>query len=162
MVSAVYKVLQEHVRACEGKEETNKKELKTMGKKCIVCKEGEIVERDGKFGKFLTCSGFPKCKTVYVMTEDGDFKIKEKKIVKSTGRKCPECQKAGRDGELLERKNKSNGNSFLGCSAWPRCKHSEPMEGESGSSKKTYAKKAVEEESPAEDLDLSIDGDEDK
>jgi DNA topoisomerase-1 len=161
VVSAVYKVLQEHVKACEDNP-ANKKEVKSMGKKCMVCKEGEIIERDGKYGKFYACNKFPGCKTTYEMTEDGDFKVKERKVVKSSGRKCPECQKAGRDGELIERKNKSNGNSFYGCNRWPTCKHSEPIDGESGSTKKTYAKKVVEkeEETPDEVLDLSIDGDE--
>ena len=164
VVGSVYETLQKHIKTSEANP-ANKKEVKSMGKKCIVCKEGEIVERDGRFGKFYACSRYPTCKTVYAMSEDGDFNIKEKKIVKSTGKKCPDCEKHGRDGELLERKNKSNGNSFYGCSKYPACKYSAPIDGESG--KKSYPKKAPkkveeEEETPSEELDLSIDGDEEK
>jgi len=162
VVKSVYEILQKHIKSCEEKPE-NKKEVKKMGKKCKVCEEGEIVERDGRFGKFFSCNKYPGCKTVYEMTEDGEFRIKERKAVKSTGKKCPECQKAGRDGELVERKNKSNGNKFYGCNRYPGCKYSEPIEGESGSGQKKYVKKNTEkeeeEESPTEELDLSIDGD---
>jgi DNA topoisomerase-1 len=163
VVGAVYEVLQKHIKT-SGESIENKKEAKSMGKKCKVCKEGEIVERDGRFGKFYACDKYPTCKTVYEATEDGDFKIKERKAVKTTGKKCPECEKSGRDGELIERKNKSSGNSFYGCSKYPACKYSSPLEGESSSGKKTYAKKTVkkEEEPDTDELDLSIDGDEDK
>src|SRR3972149_4435906 len=32
------------------------------GVKCPECKEGEIVERRGRFGLFYSCSNYPKCK----------------------------------------------------------------------------------------------------
>lgn len=44
---------------------------------------------------------------------------KGKKIyAKPVGKKCPLCKK----GNVLERKNKSKGNLFLGCSNYPTCK----------------------------------------
>ena len=32
------------------------------GKKCPVCRDGDEVVRDGKFGRFLSCSKYPECK----------------------------------------------------------------------------------------------------
>lgn len=31
---------------------------------CQKCKKGKMIERSGKFGKFLGCSNFPKCKNI--------------------------------------------------------------------------------------------------
>jgi DNA topoisomerase-1 len=41
-----------------------KKAAKSTGKTCPKCKKNELVERDGKFGKFIACSGFPKCRHI--------------------------------------------------------------------------------------------------
>jgi DNA topoisomerase I len=40
------------------------KKLVTTGKKCPKCKQHDLVERDGKFGKFISCSGYPNCKHI--------------------------------------------------------------------------------------------------
>ncbi|OGM79355.1 DNA topoisomerase I, partial [Candidatus Woesebacteria bacterium RIFOXYB1_FULL_38_16] len=37
-------------------------EVEKIGKKCPECKEGELVIRVGRFGKFISCSRFPECK----------------------------------------------------------------------------------------------------
>jgi len=58
-------------------------------KKCPLC-GAPLVIKLGKFGKFLACSNFPKCK----YTE---------KIIKSLKIKCPKCKK----GEIVERKTKN-------------------------------------------------------
>ena len=31
-------------------------------KKCPECNSGTLLERSGKFGDFIGCSGYPKCK----------------------------------------------------------------------------------------------------
>ncbi len=56
---------------------------KKTGVKCPECgdlsagKQGEIIERRGRFGAFFSCSNYPKCK--FIMKS------------KPTGDKCPEC-----------------------------------------------------------------------
>ena len=55
-----------------------------------------------KFGKFLACPSFPKCRNT-------------KTIVKEIGVKCPEC-----DGEVIEKKSR-RGKIFYGCSKFPEC-----------------------------------------
>ena len=69
---------------------------------CEKC-ERKMVIRSGRFGKFLSCSGFPECKNA-------------KPIQAPTGIKCPKCG----EGELVGRKNK-RGNAFWGCNRYPNC-----------------------------------------
>ncbi len=70
--------------------------------KCEKC-GGKMVLKEGRFGKFLACENYPKCKNT-------------KAIVGKTGIKCPKCEK----GELIEKKTKRN-RSFWGCSKYPDC-----------------------------------------
>ena len=37
-------------------------EVEKTGEKCDKCGEGEMVIRTGKFGKFIACSNYPKCR----------------------------------------------------------------------------------------------------
>jgi len=61
-----------------------------------------MVIKTGRFGKFISCSGYPECKTT-------------KPIVKDTGAKCP---KDG--GAILERRSRK-GRTFFGCANYPNC-----------------------------------------
>ncbi|MCL5410351.1 MAG: type I DNA topoisomerase [Patescibacteria group bacterium] len=72
--------------------------------KCEKC-GGKMVLKEGRFGKFLACENYPKCKNT-------------KAIVQSSGIKCPDCG----EGELVERRTKK-GRTFWGCSRYPSCKY---------------------------------------
>lgn len=88
----------------EKSEATLELEKKLNGKKCDKC--GSAMEvRHGRFGEFLGCSGYPKCKNI-------------QPIVKLTGVKCPECK----DGQLIERHARKTGKAFYGCNKYPKCK----------------------------------------
>ena len=67
---------------------------------CEKCGRPMVIKH-GRFGPFMSCSGFPECKN-------------SRPIVKKTGANCPVC-----GGELLERKGK--GRTFFGCSNYPEC-----------------------------------------
>jgi len=158
VIEAFYEFLSKHIKDLKENSEPSAPPT-TTGQKCIVCEEGEIVERNGRFGKFYSCNKYPKCKTIYVQDENGKFSIKQKKDkkVKKTGKKCPDCEKNGRTGELIERINKNNGTCFLGCENWPKCKYCEPLEGEvkkDFSYKKKPKSQTVKEE---DDDDLTND-----
>ncbi len=71
---------------------------------CPKCKKGKLVIRIGRFGKFLSCSRFPKCKHTAPY------------VRKVEGIKCEKC-----GGEVVIRKTKK-GKQFYGCSNWPKCK----------------------------------------
>ena len=75
---------------------------------CPQC-EKPLVEKIGRNGKFIACSGFPECRY-------------SKNIINSTDIKCPICVKENREGEIIERQQrKGQRRKFYGCSAWPNC-----------------------------------------
>ena len=47
------------------------------GKKCLVCKNGNIVKKNGAYGEFYACDKYPKCKTIYIKGDDGEFSKKQ-------------------------------------------------------------------------------------
>lgn len=99
-----------------------------VGEVCPEC-GGELVYRNSRYGKFISCSNFPKCK--YTRSLDN----KEKEKPEPTGKICPDC-----GGELLKRKSRF-GTYFLGCSNFPKCHYMENLEGERIVSKKDKQKK---------------------
>jgi DNA topoisomerase-1 len=73
--------------------------------KCPNCDDGVFILRQGRFGKFLACSNYPKCKTT-------------KNYMDKIGMKCPECG----EGDVVVKKAKRK--VFYGCSRYPDCKWS--------------------------------------
>ncbi len=67
-------------------------------------RQGELVVRTGRFGKFISCSLFPECKHT-------------EKFLDKVGIKCPDCK----EGDVIVKKAK-RGN-FFGCSRYPECKY---------------------------------------
>lgn len=84
-----------------------KKQPEKTGELCPEC-GGELVIRQGRFGKFISCSNYPKCKFTKKLPEDEPV---------DTGELCPEC-----GGHLIKRKNRY-GTYFIGCSNYPTCKY---------------------------------------
>lgn len=48
----------------KSKKSRSKKEPKKTGETCPKCNKNELVEREGRYGVFIACSGFPKCKFI--------------------------------------------------------------------------------------------------
>ncbi len=70
--------------------------------KCELCDKFMAIKQ-GRFGEFLACSGYPECKNT-------------KPIIHKTGVTCPEC-----GNEIIQRKSKK-GKIFYGCSGYPECR----------------------------------------
>lgn len=68
---------------------------------CELCGRNMVI-RQGRYGKFLACPGFPECRNT-------------KPIIVSTGCKCPKC-----GGDVLEKKS-HRGKLFYGCANYPQC-----------------------------------------
>ncbi|MBR2404970.1 MAG: type I DNA topoisomerase [Clostridia bacterium] len=70
----------------------------------VMCEKcgAMMVYKHGRFGKFLACPSFPKCRNA-------------KPIIKEVGVKCPDCGK-----EIIEKKSKK-GKIFFGCTGYPDC-----------------------------------------
>ena len=68
---------------------------------CPNCGKPMVI-KTGRFGRFISCSGYPECKTT-------------KPILKDTGAKCPKDA-----GMIVERKSRK-GRTFYGCANYPAC-----------------------------------------
>ncbi len=70
---------------------------------CETC-ERPMVIKSGRFGRFLSCSGFPECRNA-------------RPLVEKVGVSCPEC---GHD-IVQKRQRGKRGRRFYGCSNYPAC-----------------------------------------
>ena len=72
-----------------------------IGEPCPLCGK-DLVRRTGRFGEFVSCSGYPECKYI------------KQNLVE--GMKCPKCG----EGDIAERKTRF-GTTFYGCTRYPKC-----------------------------------------
>lgn len=96
-------------RTLEGKELEGPKET---GENCPECGEkngGKLVEREGRYGTFISCSRYPKCK--FIKQNEEELKKKMTEIT------CPVCKK----GKMMERRGRFG--IFYSCSNYPDCKN---------------------------------------
>jgi DNA topoisomerase-1 len=85
-------------------------EPKMSDEKCPICTSPMLI-RESRFGKYLSCSTFPKCKGKIQLTPEG-----QKVVLELTGENCDLCGKpmvirTGRKGR------------FMACSGYPECKN---------------------------------------
>ncbi|GAB4300729.1 MAG: type I DNA topoisomerase [Thiohalomonadaceae bacterium] len=76
------------------------------GRTCPKC-DSPLIIRQGRYGKFIGCSAYPKCKFIEPLEKPAD-----------TGVTCPECGK----GTLVQRKSRY-GKMFYSCNTYPDCKY---------------------------------------
>ena len=84
-----------------------------IGEACPEC-GGDLIERRGRFGKFIACSTYPDCR--YKRNLPGSERAEDE----PTDEKCPTCErpmviKHGRFGK------------FIACSGYPECKTTKPV-----------------------------------
>ena len=112
-------VLKEFYTPFMQKIEDGKKSIKSLklakptGEKCPKC-GAELLLRKGRYGEFIACSNFPKCK--YTKNTDGT----EPEQPEPTDEKCEKC------GAPMVIKNSKRGK-FLACSAYPKCKNAKSL-----------------------------------
>ncbi len=124
------------------------KKEKMTSEICPKCGKNLMI-RQGRYGDFLACSGFPKCRFTKSLPSEVDKQVKGHEKCEKCGKpmtlkssrygtflactgypKCKnikpilkeigvKCPKCG--GELVERRSK-RGRLFYGCSNWPKCK----------------------------------------
>lgn len=78
------------------------KPVEEIDELCPDCGRNLII-RSGRFGRFVSCSGFPECRY-------------SRSFLTKTGAFCPQCS-----GDLVERKTKTKKRLFYGCSNYPTC-----------------------------------------
>jgi DNA topoisomerase-1 len=100
-IQEFYTPFSEKVKIAQADMPVTKSGPEPIGRACPTCGK-ELVIRYGRFGKFISCSGFPECR----YTEPWLLKI---------GVACPTD-----GGELVERKTRK-GRTFFGCVNYPNC-----------------------------------------
>ena len=116
LLSDFYKKFMVQIEA--GKENiVSLKLAKPLGRPCPKCGE-ELLLRSGRFGNFVACSGFPKCKYTEQVDEDGNKVEKKEEISDEVCDKCGKemIVKTGRNGQ------------FLACSGYPDCKNTKSIQ----------------------------------
>lgn len=78
------------------------KPVEELDELCPECGR-HLVIRTGRYGRFISCSGFPECRY-------------GRSVVNKTGALCPQC-----GGDLVERKTRQKKRIFYGCSNYPTC-----------------------------------------
>ncbi len=91
------------------------------GQPCPNCKKGTLVLKNGRYGKFLGCDQYPKCKTIINIPKSKEEQAEmdeQRALAKEAGegQPCPKC------GEGVLTLRKSARGYFLGCSRYPKCK----------------------------------------
>ena len=77
--------------------------------------KGKLVVKRGRFGEFIACDSFPKCK----YTEP----LIPKPEPRNTGETCPEC-----GGHLVIRTAARTKSKFIACGTFPKCDYIYPEE----------------------------------
>jgi len=129
----------------DGKAEDKRPAPEPTDEICDKCGK-EMVIRAGKRGRFMACTGWPKCKNTFSVDEEGN-PIKPKTVEEQ----CPKCEGT----EMVVRFSKRG--PFLGCTRYPKCRGtkqlSDLMKAELAAEKaaKEAAQEALDAESSVEE-----------
>ncbi|HSR03017.1 MAG TPA: type I DNA topoisomerase [Proteiniclasticum sp.] len=104
VVESFYTPLKKDIDIAESKVSKVTIEDEVSDEICEKC-GSHFVIKNGRFGKFLACSGYPECKNTKAIVEKLDVK-------------CPTCI----EGDVILRKSRK-GKKFYGCSRYPECKY---------------------------------------
>ncbi|GAA7847221.1 type I DNA topoisomerase [Helicobacter pylori] len=80
------------------------------GQSCPKC-GGELVRKNSRYGEFIACNNYPKCKYVKQIENAND------------GAKQELCEKCG--GEMVQKFSRNG--AFLACSNYPECKNTKSL-----------------------------------
>ncbi|GAA8446394.1 type I DNA topoisomerase [Helicobacter pylori] len=80
------------------------------GQSCPKC-GGELVKKNSRYGEFIACNNYPKCKYVKQTENAND------------GAKQELCEKCG--GEMVQKFSRNG--AFLACNNYPECKNTKPL-----------------------------------
>ena len=92
--------------------------LGNVGEKCPEC-GSELIYKLGKYGKFISCSNYPKCEYARPLAEN-TIKDENGKEITDFG-KCTECE----DGVYVLKQGRFG--KFFACSNYPKCKSTKPF-----------------------------------
>lgn len=102
LLSDFYGPFEKDLAAAQENMERVKIQPKESDQVCPNCGKKMLI-REGRFGEFLGCAGYPECKTTMQITKPLDVK-------------CPVCA----EGDVVEKKSRK-GKVFYGCNRYPDC-----------------------------------------
>ncbi|MEW5910997.1 MAG: type I DNA topoisomerase [Thermodesulfobacteriota bacterium] len=84
----------------------------------VVCDQcgAPMAIKKGRYGPFLACTAYPRCKNIRPLSENGE--PAPKAAAEPLGEKCPQC-----GGELVIKPTRSGGR-FISCANYPKCRYS--------------------------------------
>ncbi len=97
-----YGDFKETMKKAEAEMDRVQKPVEELEETCPDCGRNLVI-RTGRFGRFISCSGFPECSY-------------RRSFLNKTGALCPNCH-----GDLVERKTKQKKRVFYGCANYPTC-----------------------------------------
>jgi DNA topoisomerase-1 len=92
--------------------------LEKLEKKCPEC-GGDLLVKFGRFGKFIACANFPKCR--YTEKTEAEKKVEQE----NSGILCEKC-----GAPMVVKRGKYG--AFLGCSKYPDCNNIKKIENKTG------------------------------
>jgi len=113
-----YEPFNQDLEKAQGEMRDVKREEVSTDLLCEKCGAGMVI-KNGRFGRFLACSGYPECKNTKEFVEKGGT-IEIVALETKTDERCEKC------GAGMVIKNGRFGK-FLACSAYPTCKSTRPI-----------------------------------
>ncbi len=89
---------------------TSQKVHEKTGQSCPKC-GGELVKKNSRYGEFIACNNYPKCKYIK-QTENANDEAKQEL-----------CEKCG--GEMVQKFSRNG--AFLACNNYPECKNTKSL-----------------------------------
>lgn len=114
-VAEFYDGLEDEIRKAMGDGYKMKTPAQETEYKCEKCGSPMVI-RDGRYGKFLACSAYPKCKNTKQLDEKGNIKEKSEPVIVESDVICEKC------GAKMIIKDSVRGK-FLACPNYPKCKN---------------------------------------
>jgi DNA topoisomerase-1 len=102
LLSEFYGPFEKDLEAAQEQMDRVKIQPKESDEVCPNCGRKMLI-REGRFGEFLGCSGYPECKTTMP-------------IIKKMDMKCPVCG----EGDVVEKVSRKK-KVFYGCNRYPQC-----------------------------------------
>jgi len=111
-LKAFYRLFSRDLAKATQEMTSEKGKTSASGEKCAKCGR-PLVERWGRYGKFLACSGYPECKTIVSLTPPAPTVV--------TNETCEKCGKP-----MVVKLNKRR-QQFLACSGYPECRNARAL-----------------------------------
>jgi DNA topoisomerase-1 len=116
-----YEAFEVDLRRATQKMRDIRKEVEETDEACDKCGSGMVIRR-GRFGRFMACSAYPKCKNTAELPSSTNGAAIQTGQPPQTETSCDKCGKpmAVRRGRFGE---------FLACTGYPECKTTRPLVG---------------------------------